>query len=157
MSDRAPADAGITPVGAPADAGAFPVGAAVTLAQLDVDPYPVLHRLRAAEPVSWIPAAGQWFVTRRNLAMEVMRDQERYRTDDPHSPIRDTFGAQMLSTEGEEQRRYKSACAPPFTGRAVEATEPLVARVADRWLGALPAAGPVEVREAYAAPVALEV
>ena len=53
---------------------AFPLGAAVTLAQLEHDPHPVLARLREREPVSWLPALGGWLVTRRDLAFAVMRD-----------------------------------------------------------------------------------
>ena len=96
----------------------FPLGASITVEQLSADPYPLFARLREREPVTWAPAVGQWLITSRDIAMEVLRDHERFRTDDPHSPIRDTFGAQMLSTEGEAQRRYKSACAPPFNARA---------------------------------------
>ena len=42
----------------------FPLGGAVTLEQLDVDPHPVLARLRQHEPVSWIEALDGWLVTR---------------------------------------------------------------------------------------------
>jgi hypothetical protein len=38
---------------------AFPIGATVTLDQLADDPYPIFHRLRATEPVTWAPAIGQ--------------------------------------------------------------------------------------------------
>lgn len=132
----------------------FPIGATVTLAQLGDDPYPVFHRLRPAEPVTWAPAIGQWLVTSRDLVMEVLRDTTRFRTDDERSPIRETFGPQMLSTEGEQQRRYKSACAPPFNARAVEELTPLVHQVVGTHLGALPATG-AELRAAYAAPIAV--
>ncbi len=133
----------------------FPLGATVTRAQLHRDPYPVFAQLRAAEPVSWVPAIGQWLVTSRDLAMDVLRDHERFRTDEATSPIRDTFGAQMLSTEGDDQRRYKSACAPPFNARAVDASRALVEQIVGEQAGALPASGSVELRVAYAAPIAL--
>ena len=87
--------------------------------------------------------------------MEVLRDHERFSTDEATSPIRDTFGAQMLSTEDGEQRRFKKACAPPFNARAVEASRALVAGIVDHRARALPATGPVELRAAYAAPIAL--
>ena len=135
----------------------FPLGAQVTAADLSRDPYPVFHRLRPAEPVSWCPQLGQWLVTRRDLAMEVLRDPVHFRTDGGHSPIRDTFGPQMLSTEGDQQRRYKSACAPPFNARAVEDARGLVEGVVARCLAALPRHQPIELRTGYAAPIALEV
>ncbi|MCE2902301.1 MAG: cytochrome P450 [Gemmatimonas sp.] len=132
----------------------FPIGATVTIDQLADDPYPVFHHLRATEPVTWAPAIGQWLVTSRDLIMEVLRDTAHFRTDDPRSPIRETFGPQMLSTEGALQRRYKSACAPPFNAKAVDALTPLVHEVVAAHAGALPATG-AELRSAYAAPVAV--
>jgi hypothetical protein len=41
----------------------FPIGAAATLEELDVDPHPLLARLRESEPVSWLPALSCWLVT----------------------------------------------------------------------------------------------
>ena len=39
-------------------------------------PAPMLDRLREREPVSWLPALDGWLVTRRDLALAVMRDAE---------------------------------------------------------------------------------
>jgi len=133
----------------------FPLGATVTREQLSTDPYAVFHRLRPSEPVSWAPAIGQWLVTSRAIGMDVLRDPERFRTDEPSSPIRDTFGPQMLSSEGEVQRRYKLACAPPFNARAVEESRALVQSVVDARAAQLPRTGAVELRAAYAAPIAV--
>lgn len=133
----------------------FPLGATVTRDQLSTDPYAVFHRLRPTEPVSWAPAIGQWLVTSRAIGMDVLRDPDRFRTDEPSSPIRDTFGAQMLSSEGEVQRRYKLACAAPFNARAVEGSRGLVQAIVDGRAAALPRRGTVELRAAYAAPIAV--
>lgn len=133
----------------------FPIGATVTQLQLSRDPYALFRRLREREPVSWVPALGQWLVTSRDLGMEVLRDPERFRTDDPTSPIRDTFGAQMLSCEGEQQRRYKSACAAPFKAHAVDASRSMVQGIVDTAALRLPRSAPVELRAAFAAPVAV--
>jgi cytochrome P450 len=37
---------------------------AVTVAELERDPYPIYARLRREAPVCFIPAVGLWFVTR---------------------------------------------------------------------------------------------
>lgn len=134
----------------------FPIGATVTVDALSVDPYPVFERLRTSEPVTWAPSLGQWLITSRELGMEVLRDHERFRTDHVESPIRDTFGAQMLSTEGEVQRRYKSACAPPFNARAAVESRTMIARIADRALADLRHTPEVELRSDFAARIALE-
>ena len=98
----------------------FPLGAQVSLAILDVDPYPVLADLREREPVSWVPETRMWFVTRRRDVLSVLRDRHRFTTDSPHSTIQDLFGRHMLTTDGEEHLRYRRACLPPFRVRAVE-------------------------------------
>ncbi|HEX4936208.1 MAG TPA: cytochrome P450 [Gemmatimonadaceae bacterium] len=135
----------------------FPIGATLAVEQLAADPYPVFARLRAHEPVTWAPALNQWLVTSRDIAMEVLRDHERFRTDSAHSPIRDTFGAQMLSTEGEDQRRYKSACAPPFNARAAEGSRPLVESIVGAALARVGAGASADLRADFAAPIALGV
>ena len=134
----------------------FPLGASITLEGLSRDPYPLFHQLRAREPVSWAPALGQWLVTRRDDVLSVLREPETFRTDSARSPIRDSFGAQMLSTEGETQRRYKSACAAPFNTRAVEeGAAPFVRDAVGRLVGQLQRGTGTELRRELAAPLAL--
>ena len=40
------------------------IGQTITLEDLERDPYPIYERLRAEEPVSWVPAVQLWLVTR---------------------------------------------------------------------------------------------
>ncbi|MGH7696563.1 MAG: cytochrome P450 [Gemmatimonadaceae bacterium] len=132
----------------------------IDIESLARDPYPTLHRLRREEPVARAKseAGPMWLVTRRDDVLEILRDSENYSTDHPSSPIRDTFGAQMLSAEGEAQRRYKSACAPPFNRRAVEVdARPIVAARVSELLAALPPNEAVDLRASVAGPLALAV
>ena len=55
----------------------YPIGASATVEELTADPHPLLARLRAAEPVSWLPALGGWLVTCHALARQVMRERGR--------------------------------------------------------------------------------
>jgi cytochrome P450 len=102
-----------------------------------------------------------WLVTRRDDVLEILRDPENFSTDHPRSPIRDTFGSQMLSAEGETQRRFKSACAPPFNRRAVEIdAAPVVRARVDELLDSIEHNSPndfVDLRAMLAAPLALAV
>jgi len=85
----------------------FPLGAAVTIAELTADPHPALRRLRAAEPVSWLPALGGWLVTRRDLAEQVLRDARGFTVDDPRFTTARVVGPSMLSLDGGEHRRHR--------------------------------------------------
>jgi len=97
----------------------FPVGATVRLADIDKDPYPILRLLQQQEPVSWVPAMNMWFVTRRADINTILKDAETFTTHSSASPILDTFGSQMLSTDGMLRQKYKSRCVPPFTVTAI--------------------------------------
>src|SRR5206468_4310911 len=66
----------------------FPVGAGVGLEDLSAAPHALLARLREAEPVSWLPALDGWLVTRRDLALGVMRDTDTFTVDDPRFSTR---------------------------------------------------------------------
>ena len=41
----------------------YPIGASLTLADLAGEVHPLLHKLRAAEPVSWLPVLNAWLET----------------------------------------------------------------------------------------------
>src|SRR5262245_19424794 len=100
-------------------ADAFPIGAAITLEELERDPHPLLHRLRATEPVSWLPALDGWLVTRRDLALDVMRDDETFTVDDPRFSTSQVVGPSMLSLDGDAHARHRDPFAAPFRRDAV--------------------------------------
>ncbi len=135
----------------------FPLGARVRLADLAVDPYPILAKLRAAEPVTWVPEIGRWFLTRRDDVLAVLRDPDLFTTDAP-STIRDMFGVHMMTTEGPVQVRYKRKCLPPFHASRLEsASLPRLTAEVERLVRALGSGGRYagEVRTEVARPVAL--
>src|SRR6202008_3941546 len=86
----------------------FPLGAAVTLAQLDADPHPVLARLRDAEPVSWLPCLDGWLVSRHDLGLAAWREAPPLTVDEPRlSPRPPPRGA------GSTQAPLAGAGPPP--------------------------------------------
>ena len=136
-------------------AQAFPVGAAATLAQLETDPHPVLARLRASEPVSWLPALDGWLVTRRDLAMQVMRDPGTFTVDDPRFSTGQVVGPSMLTLDGDAHKRHRAPFAGPFRLDAVHErfTAP-VEEETDRLIDAIAPAGVAELRRELAGPLA---
>jgi cytochrome P450 len=134
---------------------AFPLGAAVTLSELDQDPHPALARLRAAEPVSWLPSLGGWLVTRHDLVLGAMRDAATFTVDDPRFSTAQVVGPSMLSLDGGEHDRHRAPFVGPFrarevAGRFAQSTEDEANRLIDE----LAAAGAAELRRAFAGPMA---
>ncbi|MBW3609244.1 MAG: cytochrome P450 [Actinobacteria bacterium] len=136
----------------------FAIGATATLEQLEGDPHALLARLREREPVSWVPALGGWLVTRRDLAMQVMRDPQTFTVDDPRFSTGQVVGPSMLTRDGEEHRRHRDPFAPPFRRGAVHARfTQLVAEEIERLIDEMPSAGGAELRRSLAAPLAVAV
>lgn len=136
----------------------FPLGGATTLAELARDPHPRLALLRAREPVSWLSELDGWLVTRRDLALSVMRDAETFTVDDPRFSTAQVVGPSMLSLDGEEHARHREPFTAPFRPREVrEGFASFIERETDRLITALAPAGAVELRRAFAGPLAVAV
>lgn len=135
----------------------FPVGASISVDELESDPYDALARLRSTEPVSWLPAIGAWFITRRDLAVEAMRDAERFTVDDPRFSTASVIGESMLSLDGPEHERHRGAFAPHFRPTVVrDEFEDLVVARARAIVAELVPKGTAELRTALAGPLAVE-
>lgn len=135
-----------------------PFGSGLTLEQLHDDPHPYLARLREAEPVSWVPALDGWLVTRRDLCIEVMRDDQAFTVDDPRFSTARVVGPSMLSLDGFEHRRHRDPFASAFrlpevrerfTDTVGQHARDLVMRLAPQ--------GKAEVRRDLAGPLAVAV
>jgi cytochrome P450 len=136
----------------------FPLGAAVELRQLDVDPHPLMARLREHEPVSWLPAIDGWLVTRHDLALEVMLDADAFTVEDPRFSTGQVVGASMLSLDGREHARHRRPFVSPFRITAVRERFTTVADARARELiVALEPAGACELRRSFAGPVAASI
>ncbi|WP_280908802.1 cytochrome P450 [Streptomyces sp. SAI-090] len=136
----------------------FPLGAAVTAAELAGDPHPCLAALRAHEPVSWLPELNGWLVTRRDLALDVMRDAETFTVDDPRFSTARIVGPSMLSLDGDAHSRHREPFTAPFRPRAVrDGFAAFIERESDRLVTALAPAGAAELRRAFAGPLAVAV
>jgi len=141
---------------AAARAEAFPIGAAATLEELEADPHPLLARLCEHEPVSWLPALNAWLVTRRELALHVMRDPETFTVDDPRFSTGQVVGPSMLTRDGGEHARHRDPFARPFRLDAVrERFTAFVESETDRLLDAVEPAGQAELRRSLAGPLAV--
>ncbi|NUR01121.1 MAG: cytochrome P450 [Streptomyces sp.] len=136
----------------------FPLGAATTLDELARDPHPRLAQLRAHEPVSWLPELGGWLVTRRDLALHVMRDAATFTVDDPRFSTAQVVGPSMLSLDGEQHTRHREPFNAPFRPRQVrDGFASFIEQETSLLITALEQAGAAELRRAFAGPLAVAV
>jgi cytochrome P450 len=141
-----------------ARARAFPIGADATLEELELDPHPLLARLRAEEPVSWLPALGAWVVTSRALALQVMRDAATFTVDDPRFSTGQVVGQSMLTRDGAEHGRHRDPFAGAFRLAAVqERFSEFVVSETDRLLDGIETDRQAELRRSLAGPLAVAV
>jgi cytochrome P450 len=144
------------PDGSGGNRGPFPLGAAVTMRDLDGELHPLLRRLREREPVSWLPVLGGWLVTRRDLALRVLRDTRTFTVDDPRFSTARVIGPSMLSLDGAEHQRHRAPFAEAFKLAEVQARlEEFVEAEAARLVSGFAAAGRAELRRDLAGPLAV--
>jgi hypothetical protein len=135
----------------------FPLGASATLDELSSNPHPLLARLRAAEPVSWVPVLNGWLVTRHDLALRVMRDAATFTVDDPRFSTARVVGPSMLSLDGAEHARHRDPFVPPFRPAPVrDRFAGFVATVVAELIDSF-ADGATELRSSFAGPLAVAV
>ena len=92
----------------------------ITVAELDADPYPIFARLRAQEPVAWVPALRCWLVTRAADVEHVTTHPELFTAEAPDAPIDRSFGGPTLMTmDGAEHLAMRRALDAKFRPRVV--------------------------------------
>lgn len=135
----------------------FPIGAGVTLAQLEGDVHPILHQLRASEPISWLPAINGWLITQRDMTIEVMRDAKTFTVDHPNFSTGQVVGPSMLSLDGKMHQRHRSPFEFPFRAREVRTRfrSPVFNHIQGLIDGFI-VKGEAELRRDFAGPVAVK-
>ncbi len=132
------------------------VAESVTLAALEADPHPTLHRLRAESPVAWVPAIDGWMVTSRELAVAAMRDSATFTVDDPRFSTARVIGPSMLSTDGAVHSRHRAPFVDPYgAARVHHDLGAWVEAEARRLVIDLQPASTAELRTTLAAPLAV--
>ncbi|MGW5718432.1 cytochrome P450 [Amycolatopsis sp. NPDC003865] len=130
----------------------------MTIEQLTTDPYPLLARLRATEPVAWLPALNGWLVTRHDLALHVMRDAATFTVDDPRFSTARVVGPSMLSLDAGEHTRHRTPFARHFRPREIEDRfAGFVRAECTRLVDGFAATGRAELRRALAGPLSVAV
>ena len=111
----------------------------ITVEDLDADPYPIYARLRAEQPVAWVPAVNCWLVTRAQDVEFVTKRTEFFTAKAPESPVDRSFGGPTLMTmDGPEHLELRRTLDAKFRPRKVaEYIDDLVTPIAHEYLDRL--------------------
>jgi cytochrome P450 len=126
------------------------------------DPYPVLERLRALEPVHRDEVLRRWVLTRHDDVDRVVND--RSLSSDPRKAAPGTYMALFRDAEAEGQpsilfldppdhTRLRGLVSKAFTPRAVEQMAPRIQEIVDELLDAVAGAGEFDLMAAFAGPL----
>jgi cytochrome P450 len=129
---------------------------AITVEDLEADPYPIYARLRAEAPVCHVPAVALTLVTRWDDVQHVARHPELFTADVGTSPLTRTLGQNMLTLDGAHQKRIRATIDPSMRPRTVEQYAPgVILPIAERHLDAIEGAGRGELMAGYCEPVSV--
>ena len=111
----------------------------ITVEQLEADPYPIYARLRAEQPVAWVPAVNCWLVTRAEDVEIVTTRTELFTAEAPDAPVDLAFGGRTLMTmDGEDHLELRRTLDAKFRPRKVaEYIDELVTPIAQAHLDRL--------------------
>jgi cytochrome P450 len=140
-------------------AARFPIGAQIAFEDLTEHArIGALDALRAAEPVSWVPALGGWLVTSWEHGRSVLGRRDEFTVWAEPNLVRASLGVMMLTSQGEAHARQRAPFDGPFRMRAVR--ERFERPIADRvgaLLDGLQPAGSCELAQQFAGPFAVGV
>lgn len=127
----------------------------IELSDLWADPYPIYKHLRENEPVSWVPSAGRWLITRQQDVLDVERNTEVFSNCETPTLAERVMGETILRKDGDAHRRQRVALESPLKPRAVkEHWLPIFRQNAERLVAAFADRGSADLFSEYAAPLA---
>jgi cytochrome P450 len=131
--------------------------AAITVEQLERDPYPIYAALRREAPVAYVPCLDVWMVTRWADVDAACNDPDRFPAHVADSPTdRALGGVSMMTTDGEPAKRRRRPFDTTLRPRAVEATMPEVFnRLCGTRLDAIEREGRAELVKDYFEPISV--
>lgn len=128
----------------------FPLGASISVAELERDPYPFFARVREREPLTWVEALKMWYVTGYDDVRRVLMDSVNFTAVADRSPVRDTFGEQMLSSEGDAHKHYRRTFLQGFSAVSVARLESHIRTAAQALAAECNGEATIELRARFA-------
>ncbi len=130
------------------------VGAEISLAELEVDPDPILARIRAEEPVCWVPSMNMWLVTRWDDVAYMENHPELFTANTDPSFLARALGRNMLTMDPPTHTRMRDILLPPFQsgGRSGSFVAMELPEIADELIDSIETS-PFDLMADYAQPL----
>lgn len=132
------------------------VGEGVRLADLFADPYPIYAKLREKEPVSFVPAANRYLVTRHADIVQLERDPATFSANEAQSLMKRVMGHTMLRKDGADHKRERVACEAALRPNVIRGHwMPVFQAIADDLIdGMIERGGQADLFDGFATPCA---
>jgi len=108
----------------------------ITVADLEIDPYPIYARLRRESPMAWVPAVNLWLATSAAAVELVVTNTDLFSAVVDGSPLDRSFGGPtILTVDGDEHLDKRRSLDTKYRPRAVAGyIEELVQPIAHEYL-----------------------
>lgn len=135
--------------------GVRPFAESIDLRDLTEDPYPIYARLRAEDPVAFVPAANRFLVTRYADIVELERKPTIFTASETDSLMIRVMGHTLLRKDGAAHRRERLACEPALKpGTVKNKWKPAFQRIVDKLIDDFVGEGRADLFDRFAAPCA---
>ncbi|MDH3499645.1 MAG: cytochrome P450, partial [Acidimicrobiia bacterium] len=130
---------------------------AISVADLERDPYPIYAQLRDHSPVAYMPCLDVWMVTTWRTVETACNDPDRFPAQVANSPTdRALGGISMMTTDGEPAKQRRRPFDATLRPRAVEAAMPATfERLCRERLDAIDDAGAADLLTDYFEPISV--
>src|SRR4029077_10270861 len=101
------------------------------------DPYPMFAELRRTNPVAHVTMMKResYVVTRYEDVWTVLRDGDAF-SSSANAEVSKFMGRTILEMDGREHGRHRALISSIFTARAIDALEPVIARLVEERIDA---------------------
>ena len=129
---------------------------AISLKMLKDNPFLIFKKLRDEAPVAWVPDIGMWIATRYSDVETILLNPVIFTSETEPSFLESVLEPTMLTKDGKEAKRIKSALKPPhsLTGRARSFFEDEFDTLCDRFIDEMIPLGECDLLDTFAGPVA---
>lgn len=132
----------------------YPTDESISIEQLVVDPYPIYRRMRAEQPVVYVPAVGRILITKAKDTQQIKMDPVLFSSDDPNTPMERAFGAKtLMRRDGDDHMRLRQAMMPAMSpGQVKRVWTQQIERIAIQYINSLPRGETIDFFTEFAGP-----